>query len=200
MGEGKRERKGERERQRTHAGEKERESWLLLLYVFFHLGLPYANWAQPGVLFVLPEVFTLVLGPSFDLPCLLATAILDSFSLFYLPNNFIWLGSNLYMILTFLNLLTLALQPSIWSNWVNVPFAEEKNMYSACWVASSRNIDQVKWLIVLFSSSISFVCVSCSVMSNSLQPHGLLPIRLLCEILQARILEWVAIPFSRESS
>ena len=39
------------------------------------------------VLFVLPEVFTLVLGPSFDLRCLLATAILDSFSLFYLPNN-----------------------------------------------------------------------------------------------------------------
>ena len=39
------------------------------------------------MLFVLPEVFTLVLGPSFDLPCLLATAILDSFSLFYLPNT-----------------------------------------------------------------------------------------------------------------
>ena len=39
------------------------------------------------MLFVLPEVFTLVLGPSFDLRCLLATAILDSFSLFYLPNN-----------------------------------------------------------------------------------------------------------------
>ena len=38
------------------------------------------------VLFVLPEVFTLVLGLSFDLPCFLATAILDSFSLFYLPN------------------------------------------------------------------------------------------------------------------
>ena len=41
------------------------------------------------MLFVLPEVFTLVLGPSFDLPCLLATAILDSFSLFYLPK--IWI-------------------------------------------------------------------------------------------------------------
>ena len=27
------------------------------------------------MLFVLPEVFSLVLGPSFDLPCLLATAI-----------------------------------------------------------------------------------------------------------------------------
>ena len=38
------------------------------------------------VLFVLPEVFTLVLRPSFDIPCLLATAILDSISLFYLPN------------------------------------------------------------------------------------------------------------------
>ena len=39
------------------------------------------------MLFVLPEVFTLVLGPPFDLPCLLATTILDSFSLFYLPNT-----------------------------------------------------------------------------------------------------------------
>ena len=39
------------------------------------------------MLFVLPEVFTLVLGSSFDLTCLLATAILDSFSLFYLPNK-----------------------------------------------------------------------------------------------------------------
>ena len=38
------------------------------------------------VLFVLPEVFTLVLRSSFDLPCFLVTAILDSFSLFYLPN------------------------------------------------------------------------------------------------------------------
>ena len=28
-------------------------TWLLLLHVFFPLGLPYANWAQPGVLFYL---------------------------------------------------------------------------------------------------------------------------------------------------
>ena len=34
---------------------------------------------------------------------------------------------------------------------------------------------------------------SLSVMSNSLQPHGLY-------ILQARMLEWVAFPFSRGSS
>ena len=64
----------------------EKALWLLLLYVFSPPGPALCNWAWPGVLFVLPEVFTLVLGPSFDLPCLLATAILDSFSLFYLPN------------------------------------------------------------------------------------------------------------------
>ena len=37
---------------------------------------------------------------------------------------------------------------------------------------------------------------SCSVMSNSLRPHGLY----IHGILWARILEWVAIPFSRGSS
>ena len=43
----------------------------------------------------------------------------------------------------------------------------------------------------------SCVCVSCSVVSNSLQPHGLQPIRLFCPWnSQARILEWVAMPFS----
>ena len=86
-----RERERERERASTHAHRREspRESALAPPFIcfFLHLGLPYANWAQPGVLFVLPEVFTLVLGPSFDLPCLLAAAILDSFSLFYLPNS-----------------------------------------------------------------------------------------------------------------
>ena len=60
-------REKERERKSTCTRERvlEKALWLLLLYVFFlHLGLPYANWAQPGVLFVLPEVFTLVLRPS----------------------------------------------------------------------------------------------------------------------------------------
>ena len=51
---------------------------------------------RPGVLFVLPEVLTLVLGPrtflcpifmGFSLPYLLAITILDSFALFYLPNR-----------------------------------------------------------------------------------------------------------------
>ena len=63
------ERGGERRKERTHVGKKESEKalWLLLLYVLFHLGLPYANWALPGVLFFLPEVFTLVLRPPFVL-------------------------------------------------------------------------------------------------------------------------------------
>ena len=40
-----------------------------------------------------------------------------------------------------------------------------------------------------------------SLMSNSLQPHGLQPTGLLCLwVLQARILEWVAMPSSRGSS
>ena len=43
--------------------------------------------------------------------------------------------------------------------------------------------------------------ISHSVMFDSLQPHGLQPARLLCSwILQARILQWVANPFSKGSS
>ena len=45
------------------------------------------------------------------------------------------------------------------------------------------------------------VCVSCSVMSDSLWPSDCsLPSSSVHGILQARILEWVAIPFSRGSS
>ena len=47
------------------------------------------------------------------------------------------------------------------------------------------------------------ICVydSCSVASDSLRPHGLQPVRLLCPgILQVRILQWVVIPFARGSS
>ena len=43
------------------------------------------------------------------------------------------------------------------------------------------------------------VCIGHSVMSDSLQPHGLQLSRLLCSVIfLARILEWVAISFSRE--
>ena len=93
--------KDTRRRAPQRAGERERESylWLLFLYVcffFFYPGPVLCKLGQSGVLFVLPEVLTPVLGPrtffcsifpGFSLPCLLATAVLDSFSLFYLPNR-----------------------------------------------------------------------------------------------------------------
>ena len=75
--------------ERVRLGERvhQKALWLLLLYVFS------STWACPMQIGIsqecclfCPEVFILVLGPSFDLPCLLAIAILDSFSLFYLPN------------------------------------------------------------------------------------------------------------------
>ena len=79
---------GGRERER----ERELESaWLLLLYVFFPLDPALCKLGSARSA-VLPEVFTQVLRHFFDfplfyfygvsLPCLLAIAILDSFSLF----------------------------------------------------------------------------------------------------------------------
>ena len=51
------------------------------------------------------------------------------------------------------------------------------------------------FLYFIFGLFIASVSESHSAMSNSLQPHGIVH-----GILQARILEWVAIPFSRWSS
>ena len=84
----KRERVREREKERTHAEERvlEKALWLLLLYVFS------STWACPMQIGLSQECCLLCLFClksslwSSDLPCLLATAILDSFSLFYLPN------------------------------------------------------------------------------------------------------------------
>ena len=61
------EREGEGGRERERESERERGFGSSLFMFFLPLGLPCANWALPGVLFVLPEVFTLVLGPSFVL-------------------------------------------------------------------------------------------------------------------------------------
>ena len=87
--------KDTRRRAPQRAGERE----LALAPLFICLSLPgpaLCKLGQPGVLFVLPEVLTP--GPrtffcfifaGFSLPCLVATTILDSFSLFYLPNRMI---------------------------------------------------------------------------------------------------------------
>ena len=56
------------------------------------------------------------------------------------------------------------------------------------------------WLYLRQGSKSSKVSVSYSVVSNSLWPHGSPPGSFVHGILQERILEWVAIPFSRGSS
>ena len=86
-----RERESARERVSscTHVGERVQEKalWLLLLYVFS------STWACPMQIGLSQECCLFCLFClnsslwSSDLPCLLATAILDSFSLFYLPNR-----------------------------------------------------------------------------------------------------------------
>ena len=62
---------GERERGRAQAcgGERKREHFGSSFYTSFPCpGPALCKLGQPRVLFVLPEVLTLVLGPSFDLP------------------------------------------------------------------------------------------------------------------------------------
>ena len=65
---------------------------------------------------------------------------------------------------------------------------------------------QVNYSFQLFVLQFSFLCMytACSVVSDSLQPHGQQPARtvVLCPwngVFQSRILEWVAISFSRGS-
>ena len=87
------------EKERAHVGERESERALGSSFCMFSPpGLPYANWAQPGVLFYLKSslwssdlslTFLCSIFVVFSLPCLLAISILDSFSLFYLPNKMI---------------------------------------------------------------------------------------------------------------
>ena len=83
--------------ERPSAWERESELGLASLFICFSLPGPVlCKLGQPGVLFVLPEVLTPVFSlrtffcsifTGFSLLCPLATAILDSFSLFYLPNT-----------------------------------------------------------------------------------------------------------------
>ena len=90
-----------REEEGEGGGEAD-SAWLLLLYVFFPVGLPYANWAQPGVLFYLKSslqssdislTFLCSIFMNFSLPCLLGTAVLDSFSCLELSHECMFLDS-----------------------------------------------------------------------------------------------------------
>ena len=66
----------------------------------------------------------------------------------------------------------------------------------------SLNLFIFNWRMIALKSCVGFcvcvcVCVCCSVVPYSLWPHGLQPTRLsIPGTLQARILEWIAIPFS----
>ena len=63
------------------------------------------------------------------------------------------------------------------------------------WVQGHRSVMLKRDLII--SKEQESESENCSIVSDSLQPHGLY---IVFGILQARILEWVAFPFSRGSS
>ena len=94
-----REKERGRERERAHARGREREgeSPLAPPFMFFpppgpalsKLGLARSAVCSTWSLHSGPRTFLCSIFAGFSLPCLLATTILDSFSLFYLPNNFI---------------------------------------------------------------------------------------------------------------
>ena len=104
--------------------------------------------------------------------------------------------------------MTLYLQGKYFQNENFIQIFSESNMhlYVQTYVIFSHyiwlsgfNLDKTSFqapsaLFLTFKSQIKW-SESRSVMSNSLQHHGLAH-----GILQARILEWVALPFSRESS
>ena len=61
-------------------------------------------------------------------------------------------------------------------------------MIAHIWKIISRGLECKNWTVDLMKS------ISCLLVSDSMQPHGLYP------ILQTRILEWVAVSFPRASS
>ena len=86
-----REKERERERERERACTRERESERKRFGSSFYMFFP-STWACPMQIGLSQECCLFCLFClksslwSSDLPCLLATSILDSFSLFYLPN------------------------------------------------------------------------------------------------------------------
>ena len=81
---------------KERARERESPSPLAPVFICFFLlplDLPYVNWASQECFCSTwgphssPQTFLCSIFQGFSLPCLLATAILDSFFLFYLPNT-----------------------------------------------------------------------------------------------------------------
>ena len=80
--------------------------------------------------------------------------------------------------------------PQLWQEYCAQIWAQCKELKKENYILSRNSGIWSSWMLSL------------SVMSNSLWPNGLQPARLLSVhgILQARILEWVAMPSSRGSS
>ena len=69
---------------------------------------------------------------------------------------------------------------------------EESAPPTSHWADPAASRKQQWWELQVLGLSTRCVCVSCSVVSNSLRPHALQPARLLCPgDAQARIVEWV---------
>ena len=82
-------------------------------------------------------------------------------------------------------------------------FSDSCSAWRSLWPLAHFLLSSFPWSRVCFCLfKVSKVCVSCSVVSDSLQPHGLysLPGSFVHGILQARILAWIVMPFSRRSS
>ena len=73
---------------------------------------------------------------------------------------------------------------------------------NGCWICQFLSMCLYDHVTFLLWPIVCCAVLSFSVMSESLRPCGLQPTSHLCpwRILQARILEWVAIPFSRGTS
>ena len=69
-------------------------------------------------------------------------------------------------------------------------------------IQCTKTVNRPNWFQgrVLHLQTINYQVCTSSVLSHSLQPHGLQNSRRLCEAFQSRILEWVSIPSSRGSS
>ena len=81
------------------------------------------------------------------------------------------------------------------------PHVHGTTLFCLCRTSSGLALPNSAWMEMEFHNKAPSICPitawseSCSVVSSSLRPHGIVH-----GILQARILEWVAVPFSRGSS
>ena len=88
--------------------------------------------------------------------------------------------------------------PLFESGWRLVAAQPMEQQWKRCHVSSK--LSHINDRLTLCACPWKSENIGHSVVSDPLQSHGLSPGSLVHGILQARILEWVAIPFSRESS